>query len=60
MYTQVDAGVAMADHLYGVLSQPLNIDGHDVQLDVCMGISVYPTHGPTAEELMARAAICAQ
>jgi len=55
--TQVDAGVAMADHLYGVLSQPLNIDGHDVQLDVCMGISVYPTHGQTAEELMARAAI---
>lgn len=55
--TQVDAGVAMADHLYGVLSQPLNIDGHDVQLDVRMGISVYPTHGQTAEELMARAAI---
>ncbi|MCU1726205.1 EAL domain-containing protein [Pseudomonas sp. 7P_10.2_Bac1] len=55
--TQVDAGVAMADRLYGVLSQPLSIDGHDVQLDICMGISVYPSHGQTAEDLMARAAI---
>lgn len=55
--SQVDAGVAVADRLYGALSRPLTIDGHDVQLDVCMGIAVYPTHGQTAEELMARAAI---
>ena len=55
--TQVDAGVAMADRLYGLLSRPFNIDGHDVQLEICMGISVYPTHGQTADDLIARAAI---
>ena len=55
--TQVDAGVAMADTLYALLNRPLSIDGHDVLLEICMGIAVYPTNGQSVEELISRAAI---
>ncbi len=55
--TQIDAGVAMADRLYALLKRPLSIDGHEVSLEVCMGIAVYPLNGQNAEELINRAAI---
>ena len=55
--TQIDAGVAMADRLYALLKRPLSIDGHEVSLEVYMGIAVYPLNGQNAEELINRAAI---
>ena len=55
--TQVDAGIALADKLYSLLSRPLSIDGHEVVLQICMGIAVYPLHGQSVEELISRAAI---
>ncbi len=54
---QIDVGVAMADRLYALLKRPLSIDGHEVALEVCMGIAVYPLNGQSAEELINRAAI---
>ena len=55
--TQIDVGVAMADRLYALLKRPLSIDGHEVALEVCMGIAIYPLNGQSAEELINRAAI---
>lgn len=55
--TQVDVGVALADRLYALLKRPLSIDGHEVLLEVCMGIAIYPLNGRSAEELISRAAI---
>ena len=55
--TQIDVGVAMADRLYALLKRPLRIDGHEVALEVCMGIAIYPLNGQSAEELINRAAI---
>ncbi|UXL39474.1 EAL domain-containing protein [Pseudomonas fragi] len=55
--TQVDAGVAMADRLYALLSCPLSIDGHEVVLEICMGIAAYPLNGQSVDELTSRAAI---
>ena len=55
--TQLDVGVAMADRLYALLSRPLSIGGHEVLLEICMGIAVYPHHGQSVEELISRAAI---
>ncbi|MGY3086026.1 putative bifunctional diguanylate cyclase/phosphodiesterase [Pseudomonas fragi] len=55
--TLIDVGVAMADRLYALLKRPLSIDGHEVALEVCMGIAVYPLNGQSAEELINRAAI---
>lgn len=55
--TEIDAGVAMADRLHALLSRPLSIAGHEVELDICMGIAVYPGNGNCAEELISRAAI---
>lgn len=53
----IDAGVAMADRLYARLSRPLSIDGHDAELEVCMGLAVYPGDGHSPEELIRRAGI---
>lgn len=50
-------GVALADRLYALLKRPLSIDGHEVLLEVCMGIAIYPLNGRSAEELISRAAI---
>ena len=55
--TQVDVGVALADRLYALLSRPLSIAGHETQLEICMGIAMYPFNGQSAEELITRAAI---
>ena len=44
----IDAGVAMADRLYARLSRPLSIDGHDAELEICMGLAVYPGDGDSA------------
>ena len=55
--TQIDVGVAMADRLYALLKRPLSIDGHEMALEVCMGIAIYPLNGQSAEELINRAAI---
>lgn len=54
---QVDTGVAIADRLYALLSRPLSIAGHEAQLEICMGIAMYPNNGQSAEDLITRAAI---
>jgi diguanylate cyclase len=55
--TQIDAAVAMADRLYRLLKRPLSIDGHEVSLEICMGIAAYPINGQSVEELISRAAL---
>ena len=55
--TDVDLGIAKADQLHSLLSRPLNIDGHDVVVEVCMGIATYPLDGQNIEDLISRAAI---
>ena len=55
--TQVDAAVAVADRLYRLLNRPLSIDGHEVSLEICMGIAAYPITGQSVEELISRAAL---
>ncbi|NNA06280.1 EAL domain-containing protein [Pseudomonas lundensis] len=55
--TQLDAAVAMADRLHRLLKRPLSIDGHEVSLEICMGIAAYPINGQSVEELISRAAL---
>ncbi|HCS07416.1 MAG TPA: hypothetical protein DIW67_09805 [Pseudomonas sp.] len=55
--TQIDAAVAMADRLHRLLKRPLSIDGHEVSLEICMGIAAYPINGQSVEELISRAAL---
>ena len=55
--TQVDGAVALADRLHALLNPPQLIHGHEVQRQMCIGVSVYPTDGESAEELISRAAI---
>ncbi|WP_122858430.1 EAL domain-containing protein, partial [Pseudomonas viridiflava] len=38
-------------------SEPQRIDNHDIALECCIGITVYPENGNSAQELVNRAAI---
>ncbi len=41
--------------LLAALQTPVNIDGHDLLVTTSVGISVYPAHGSTAEDLIKNA-----
>ncbi|MCD5995137.1 EAL domain-containing protein [Pseudomonas sp. CDFA 602] len=56
-HTTSDGAVATGDALQRMLSAPQRIDNHDVTLECCMGITVYPDNGDSAQELVNRAAI---
>ncbi|MCQ9471028.1 EAL domain-containing protein [Pseudomonas alliivorans] len=55
--TTSDGAVAMGDALQRLLSEPQRIDNHDIALECCIGITVYPENGNSAQELVNRAAI---
>ena len=56
-HTGSDGAVATGDTLQRLLGEPQRIDNHDITLDCCIGIAVYPEHGDSAQELVNRAAI---
>ena len=56
-HTTSDGAVAMGDTLQRLLTQPQRVDNHDIALDSCIGIAVYPEHGDSPQELVSRAAI---
>ncbi|KMY00518.1 DeoR faimly transcriptional regulator [Pseudomonas syringae KCTC 12500] len=49
--------VGMADAVQRLLSEPQRIDNHELELECCIGITVYPEHGDSAQELLNRAVI---
>ncbi|MCK9779102.1 bifunctional diguanylate cyclase/phosphodiesterase [Pseudomonas syringae] len=55
--TSSAGAVGMADALQRLLSEPQRIDNHELELECCIGITVYPEHGDSAQELLNRAAI---
>ncbi|MDY7561664.1 EAL domain-containing protein [Pseudomonas sp. 10B1] len=58
--TSSDGAVAMADKLQQLLLKPQRIGSHDLSLDCCVGIAVYPADGAAPQELLSRAAIARQ
>lgn len=58
--TSGDGAVAMADKLQQLLLKPQRIGSHDLSLDCCVGIAVYPADGAAPQELLSRAAIARQ
>ncbi|KPW84923.1 diguanylate cyclase/phosphodiesterase [Pseudomonas congelans] len=55
--TASDGAVGMADAVQRLLSEPQRIDNHELELECCIGITVYPEHGDSAQELLSRAVI---
>lgn len=55
-----DAAVAVADRLQRLLLKPQRIGEHDIAMDACIGIAVYPANGDSASELLQRASIARQ
>ncbi|KIQ30428.1 bifunctional diguanylate cyclase/phosphodiesterase [Pseudomonas viridiflava] len=55
--TTSDGAVATGDALQRLFSEPQRIDNHDIALECCIGITVYPENGNSAQELVNRAAI---
>ncbi|POP74973.1 bifunctional diguanylate cyclase/phosphodiesterase [Pseudomonas syringae] len=55
--TSSAGAVGMADAVQRLLSEPQRIDNHELELECCIGITVYPEHGDSAQELLNRAAI---
>ena len=55
-----DAAVAVADRLQRLLLKPQRIGEHDIAMDACIGIAVYPANGDSAAELLQRASIARQ
>ncbi|KZL37302.1 DeoR family transcriptional regulator [Pseudomonas syringae pv. syringae] len=55
--TASDGAVGMADAVQRLLSEPQRIDNHELELECCIGITVYPEHGDSAQELLNRAVI---
>ena len=55
--TTSDGAVATGDALQRLLSEPQRIDSHEIALECCIGITVYPENGNSAQELVNRAAI---
>lgn len=62
LLNKLDGGsaVAYADMLTHQLAEPFTINGVDVTLEVRVGISAFPEHGRSPEELLMRAAIAMQ
>jgi len=59
-HSDSDSAVAMADKLQQMLIKPQRVVNHDVTLDCCFGIAVYPADGNAPQELLKRAAIARQ
>jgi diguanylate cyclase (GGDEF)-like protein len=55
--TEIDRAVALADRLYGLLTEPQRIGGDELRHEVSIGIAAYPIDGQQVEELISRAAI---
>lgn len=55
--TAIDRAVALADRLYGLLTEPQRIGGDELRHEVSIGIAAYPADGQQVEELISRAAI---
>ncbi|KQQ67889.1 hypothetical protein ASF84_01780 [Pseudomonas sp. Leaf127] len=56
-HTGSDSAVGRGDQLQRLLSEPQHVEGHDITLESCIGIAVYPDHGDAAQELLNRAQI---
>ena len=52
---QPDHAYAVADKIREAVAKPMVISGHDVALQLSIGVSVYPDHGETVDELLKRA-----
>ncbi len=53
--SQPDHAYAVADKIREAAAVPMIIDGHFVALQLSIGVSVYPDHGETADELLKQA-----
>ncbi|MBD8491699.1 EAL domain-containing protein [Pseudomonas syringae] len=53
----IDTAVGRGDQLQRLLGEPQHVEGHDITLESCIGIAVYPDHGDAAQELLNRAQI---
>lgn len=56
-HTSSDSAVGRGDQLQRLLNEQQHVDGHDIALECCIGIAVYPEHGDAAQELLNRALI---
>ncbi|GGC75849.1 diguanylate cyclase domain-containing protein [Marinobacter halophilus] len=52
---QPDHAYAVADKIRETVAVPMTIGGHDVALQLSIGVSVFPDHGQTADELLKKA-----
>lgn len=52
---QPDHAVAVADKIREAAAAPMQLAGHEVALQLSIGVSVYPDNGETAEELLRKA-----
>jgi diguanylate cyclase (GGDEF)-like protein len=51
-----DEGIqTIAEKVLATISEPVNVNGREFQLSASIGISVFPTHGATYDELLAAA-----
>jgi len=51
----IDAIASMTKDLINIISQPVKIDGYDLQISCCIGICVYPECATNPEELLKHA-----
>src|SRR5690625_226475 len=45
----------LANKLIDIFKKPVNIDGYDIYISICVGISVYPEHGEKPMDLIKHA-----
>src|SRR5699024_7479591 len=45
----------LANKLIDIFKEPVNIDGYDIYISICVGISVYPEHGEKPMDLIKHA-----
>jgi diguanylate cyclase (GGDEF)-like protein len=48
----VDYAATVASKVIEAVSQPYDIEGHDVRITISAGIGIYPVHGEDADTLM--------
>ncbi|GGY74724.1 diguanylate cyclase domain-containing protein [Marinobacter zhanjiangensis] len=53
--SQPDHAVAVADKIRETVAAPMVIDGHEVALQLSIGVSIYPDNGQTVDELLKKA-----
>ncbi|RZI42031.1 EAL domain-containing protein [Herbaspirillum sp. HC18] len=52
---EVQTAVDLAERLMGALSRPFEVDGHEIGISACIGISIFPEDGNTPEKLIKHA-----